>query len=282
VADCLSSKNRRQSKANISSEKEKSVERSLTFEDREGHRVSATLRSPGGTTDKAVVLCHGFMGFKDSWTNRSLSEGFARQGVATLRFDFFGHGQSGGELKDLLLSSLIHQTQRAIAFLREEDFTQIGVLGSSFGGLVALLTAAQTPSLAGLGLRCPVFDFPALLRERFGETAIALWRLLGRVPPAFAPIPLHYRFYEDCLQHDARLAAQALAVPTVIVHGEIDDVIPLIHIEELAQHIKAPKSLHIIPGADHRFSQPPDFRRMTDLLIGSFMAYLSAPVSPEP
>jgi pimeloyl-ACP methyl ester carboxylesterase len=253
----------------------------LTFEDREGHRVSATLRRPDRPTDKAVVLCHGFMGFKDSWTNRAFSEGFARQGVATLRFDFFGHGESAGELEDLLLSTLIHQTQAAIALLRDEHFSQIGLLGSSFGGLVALLTAAQTPSLAGLGLRCPVFDFPALLRERFGETAIALWRLLGRVPPAFAPIPLHFRFYEDCLRHDARLAAQALAVPTVIVHGEVDDVIPVTQTEELAQHIKAPKSLHIIPGADHRFSQPPDFHRMTELLIGSFMAYLSSPAARE-
>lgn len=257
------------------------MERSLTFEDREGHRVSATLCRPERQTDRAVVLCHGFMGFKDSWTNRTFSEGFARQGVATLRFDFFGHGQSAGNLKDLLLSTLTQQTQEAIALLRQEHFKRIGLLGSSFGGLIALLTAAQTPSLAGLGLRCPVFDFPALLRERFGETAIGIWRLLGRVPSAFAPIPFHYQFYEECLEHDPRVAARALALPTVIVHGEVDDVIPIAHVQDLAQHIKAPTSLHIIPGADHRFSQPPDFQRMTDLLITSLTAYLSAPATRE-
>ncbi|MGC3976121.1 MAG: alpha/beta hydrolase [Nitrospira sp.] len=258
------------------------VERSLMFEDRAGHRVSATLRRPDRPTDKAVVLCHGFMGFKDSWTNRALSDGFARKGVATLRFDFFGHGQSSGNLKDLRLSTLTHQTQEVITLLREEEhFKQIGLVGSSFGGLIALLTAAQMPSLGGLGLRCPVFDFPALLRERFGETAIGMWRLLGRVPSAFAPIPLHYQFYEECLEQDPRLAARALAVPTAIVHGEVDDVIPISHVQELAQYINAPKSLHIIPGADHRFSQPPDFQRMTDLLITSLMAYLSAPATRE-
>lgn len=164
------------------------MQKNFSFRDSAGRQVSAVLLSPTSPTDKIVILCHGFMGFKDSWTNRRLSEELARQHIATLRFDFFGHGQSDGNLKDLLLTTLIAQTESAIALMRGHGFTQVGLVGSSFGSLVATLVAAKTPTLAALGLRCPIGDFPALLRRRFGRVAIELWRRLGRVPESVAPI----------------------------------------------------------------------------------------------
>lgn len=239
--------------------------------------MSAVLLSPGSKTDKVVVLCHGFMGFKDSWTNRALSEQLAGHGIATLRFDFFGHGQSDGDIRDLLLTTLIRQTRCALALMRGHGFTHMALLGSSFGGLVAVLAAAEEPALSALALRCPVGDFPALLRQRFGRMAIELWRRVGRVPQSIAPIPVDFRFYEDCLRHEASRAAQAIRVPTIIVHGEQDELIPVSQSEELYARIPAQKALHVIPAADHRFSRPEHFRHMTDLLVGWLVRAFSVP-----
>jgi pimeloyl-ACP methyl ester carboxylesterase len=187
------------------------MEKTFRFQDSAGRRISAALLSPSLPTDKIVILCHGFMGYKDSWTNRMLSEQLARQQIATLRFDFFGHGQSDGNLKDLLLTTLIAQTESAIALMRGRGFTHVGLLGSSFGGLVATLVAAKAPTLAALALRCPVGDFPALLRQRFGRVAIELWRRLGQVPESVGHIPVDFAFFEDCLRYDAYRAAQVSA-----------------------------------------------------------------------
>ncbi len=253
------------------------MEKTFSFQDPAGRRISAVLVSPHAPTDKMVVLCHGFMGYKDSPTNRILSDQLARQQVATLRFDFFGHGQSEGDVKDLLLTTLIAQTESAIALMRGHGFTHIGLLGSSFGGLVATLVAANHPTLAAVALRCPVGDFPALLRRQFGRMAIELWRRLGRVPESVGHIPMHYRFFEDCEQHDVYRAAQSLRVPTIIVHGDQDEVIPVKQSEELFTRVRAEKMLHVIPGADHRFSTPEHFNRMTELLVGWLTRYLSVP-----
>jgi uncharacterized protein len=253
------------------------MEKIFRFQDSSGRKVSAALMSPTVMTDKIVILCHGFMGYKDSWTNRMLSEQLARQHTATLRFDFFGHGQSDGDLKDLLLTTLIEQTQSAIALMRGHGFTHVGLLGSSFGGLVATLVAAKEPTIAALALRCPVGDFPALLRRRFGRVAIELWRGLGRVPESVGPIPVHYAFFEDCLRYDTHRAAQQLRVPTAIVHGDQDEVIPVSQAQELFAQIPAEKALHVIAGADHRFSRPEQFANMTELLVNWLIRYLSVP-----
>jgi uncharacterized protein len=255
------------------------MERKFTFQDAHDRRLSAVLSTPTQGCDKVVVLCHGFMGYKDSWTNRTLSETLAQKGIATLRFDFFGHGESEGELQDLLLTTFIAQTESAIAMIRGHGFTRVGLLGSSFGGLVALLVAAKVPTLSALALRCPVSDFPTLLQQRFGRMAIELWRRLGRVPDSFGHIPVHYRFYEDWEQHNAYRAAEAVIVPTIVVHGQNDEVIPLAQSQELIRHVRGTKALHVINGADHRFSNPGHFGRMTQLLADWCVRYLSVPAT---
>jgi len=253
------------------------MEKRFTFPDLAGRRISAVLVLPP-RTEKIVVLCHGFMGYKDSWTNRTLSQLLAQQHIATLRFDFFGHGESDGDIKELLLTTLVAQTESAIALARGQGFPHIGLLGSSFGGLIATLVAAKTTTLAALALRCPVADFPDILRRRFGRAAIALWRRIGTVPPSIADVPVHAQFYEDCLRYDPYRAAEELRVPTVIVHGDKDEIIPVEQAYALHRHIGAEKALHIIPGADHRFSSPMLFARMANLLVDWMVRYLSLPV----
>ena len=75
-----------------------------------------------------------FMGSKDSWTNRVLSERLAKHQISTLRFDFFGHGQSDGGLKGLLLTTLVAQTDSVMALMHGYGFAHIALRGSSFGG----------------------------------------------------------------------------------------------------------------------------------------------------
>lgn len=75
------------------------MEEPFVFSDRDGRRVSAVLTYPPSDTDKGVVLCHGLFGFKDSVTNRTLTRLLSERNVATLRFDFFGHGSSEGNWK---------------------------------------------------------------------------------------------------------------------------------------------------------------------------------------
>ena len=77
--------------------------------------IIAVLARPSGHTDRVLVLCHGFMGFKDSWTNGSLTRVLIDQGVATFRFDFSAMARARTPLEKLTLSIVIAQTGRVVA-----------------------------------------------------------------------------------------------------------------------------------------------------------------------
>jgi dienelactone hydrolase len=133
-------------------------------------------------------------------------------------------------------------------------------VGVSFGGLVATHVAAHSPWLAALALRCPVADFPELLRLQFGERAIEIWRLFGLVVDlrrGTPLIPVDYGFYEDCCRYDSYEAAARIHVPTIVVHGECDELVPQHQIYRLHDAIAADKELHMITGANRAISEPP-------------------------
>jgi len=86
------------------------------------------------------------------------------RGIATFRFDFFGHGESQGPFEQLTNTLAVEQALAALDFVRQRGYRQIGLMGSSFGGLVSILSAAQRTDLACLTLKCPVVDFAEELR----------------------------------------------------------------------------------------------------------------------
>jgi pimeloyl-ACP methyl ester carboxylesterase len=249
------------------------MEEAFSFSDRDGRRISAVLARPATDSGKGVVLCHGLFGFKDSVTNRTLTRILNEQGVATLRFDFFGHGSSDGDLHDILLTTLVGQAESALDAMRARGCSNLGLFGASFGGMVALVVASRVRSLSALALRCPVADFPEILRQRYGRVAVELWRRIGTVPASVGRVPFHSRFYEDCLRYDAYKAATQVTAPTVVVHGTQDELIPLTQVQRLVDGLKPPKHLELISGADHRFSRASDFSRMTETLAAWLVRY---------
>lgn len=131
------------------------AEQRLTFKDPDGHRVSAILASPLGETDRVAILCHGFLSDKNSATNKTLTTLLLDRGIAAFRFDFFGHGESEGPFEQIIVSLAVKQALAALSLVASKGYRRMGLVGSSFGGLVALLVAAQwshrsvAPSLPG-------------------------------------------------------------------------------------------------------------------------------------
>jgi pimeloyl-ACP methyl ester carboxylesterase len=241
------------------------LEQTLAFPDPGGHQIAGILTTPGGT-DRLAVLCHGFLSSKNSATNRALTGMLIPQGIATLRFDFYGHGDSQGPFEELTAGTAVQQTLAALALAGSRGYRKLGLVGSSFGGLVAILAAAEFDPLSCLALKCPVSDFPAMLREEFGATGMRRWQATNTIPNITGGqghIPLPFSFYEDCARYDVYAAATTLAVPTLIVHGDADEYVPIAQSLRLQKSLGGKTSLLGLPGADHHFSQPAHFQEMT-------------------
>ena len=253
------------------------MEHSLTFHDSAGHRTSGILACPDQLTDRLVVLCHGFLSNKNSTTNKTLTRLLLDRKIATFRFDFFGQGESEGPFEQITLTMAIDQARSALDLVTAKGYRRLGLTGSSFGGLVAILVAARHPGLSALALKCPVADFPETLRLEFGNQRMAHWKQFNEIPNVTggpSPVPLHYQLYEDCLMYDAYKEAESIRVPTLIVQGACDELVPLHQSRRLIVALRGDKRLEVLAGADHGFTKGDDFRRMTTLIAEWMAQYL--------
>ncbi len=126
------------------------------------------------------------------------------------------------------------------------------------------------PALSCLALKCPVVDFSEELRLEFGDEGMQQWKATNTIPNILGdpePIRLAYAFYEDSMNHIAYDPARTIHVPTLIVQGDCDELVPTHQSRRLFESLAGPKRLELLPGADHRFSRGEDFRRMTTLLV---------------
>lgn len=254
------------------------MEERFSFLDLHGHRVASILTGPSGGTDKVAVLCHGFLSSKTSSTNNALTRMLTGHDIATFRFDFFGQAESEGPFDQITVTVAVEQAIAAIDLMRRKGFRRIGLMGSSFGGLVSILTASQRTDLACLALKCPVVDFAEELRLELREDGMAKWKATDTIPDILGGpdrVKLQYGFYEDCLRRIAYDPARSITAPTVIVQGDQDEHVPLHQSRQLYEALRVKKHLEMVSGADHQFTKGEDFTRMTQVIADWLVEHLT-------
>jgi len=256
------------------------IETPLNFSSSSGLSTPAILAEPSIPTHRCVILCHGFLSDKQSRTNRRLTELLVPHGIATLRFDWYGMGESSQHFPNMSIKQCEEQLDGAFQVLQSRGMDRLGLVGSSFGGLLSILSASQHPALKALGLKCPVVDFAESLRLEFGPETMERWKSTNHIPNIIgdgSPVPLQYAFYEECLTYDAYAAIPGIQAPTLIVHGTQDEIIPRPQIDRLLATLNTTKKLKFIEGADHQFGRPEEFRLMTNQLAQWMVNYLTSP-----
>jgi dipeptidyl aminopeptidase/acylaminoacyl peptidase len=250
----------------------------IFFKSSAGTGICGILSGPVPTGKvPAAVLCHGFATGKDSRTYVRLEKILNDAGVAALRFDFFGHGESGGDLADITVSEAADEAVRALAFMRSRGYVPLGLMGSSFGGLAAVLAAAGTPDLACLALKSPVSDYLArLIADRDGQS-LESWRSRGSIAltdDEGSALRLNYSFYEDAEAARGYDVAPRISAPALIVHGAADETVPVNQSRRMASVLPRGR-LVIVPGADHRYSREKDFEIMLERISGFLIRHLT-------
>lgn len=131
------------------------AETTVTIDTGNGNIVG-TLETPDGAAAPVVLLLHGFTGSRDELPVKDTDEGvfsrsarlLAEAGIASLRIDFRGSGESDGAWEDTTFSGQISDAVATIDWLKTQstvDASKLAVIGWSQGGLVAAHAAAQRP-----------------------------------------------------------------------------------------------------------------------------------------
>lgn len=250
------------------------MEREVVLEASPGEQTPVIVSEPNEGCEQIVLLCHGFMSSKESQTNRLLTEKLLSENIASCRFDFFGHGKHNGPFQEITLSRCLKQIDTVLSWISGNGYSRIGLLGSSYGGLAAILSAARHPEIRTVALKCPVSDYPPIWRTLLGEAGMANWQadtLLSFATPE-GRARLNYNFYEDLLHYDAYQEATEIRAPVLIVHGDTDADVPFKQSQKLLQTLKCKAELSAISGADHQFTLPEDFEQMIAKIFNWFVS----------
>ncbi|MGW1718317.1 alpha/beta hydrolase [Streptomyces sp. NPDC002156] len=227
-----------------------------------------TLRStlhipegPTGTRRPTVVFVHGFTSNRFELPNFvAMSRLLESHGIASVRFDLSGHGESDGDFFDVTITGEIDETRTVLGVVRTLDFAdpgRIGLLGMSMGGVVAGITAAEVPGISALCLWSPaaVAPFEVGSGRLKGRDLAPELEEKGyfdadgyRISPALV---------DDLAGLDVYGRSGAYTGPVHILHGDKDDIAPLAYVRRYLDHYDGNARLEIVEGADHAWGSVP-------------------------
>jgi len=240
----------------------------VEFPGSRGVRLAGRLETPEGEPAAYALFAHCFTCSKDLRSAGGISRALLAGGIAVLRFDFTGVGESGGDFADTNFSSNVEDLVAAAAFLRRERQAPALLVGHSLGGTAMLAAAPRIPealAVATIGAPSDTGHLGAKLAARLpapgaidgsaGPAGEAVFELdLG----GLRPVRIRRQLLEDLAGDHLHGVLPALGRPLLLFHSPVDRVVGIENAERLFLAARHPKSFVSLGDADHLLSDPRD------------------------
>lgn len=245
-------------------------ERRITLGSGAAERKIALLQRDGGSP--GLFWLSGFKSDMRGGKAEALDALGAEMGVAVTRFDYSGHGVSGGDFLDGTISRWLEE---ALAVFALTQGPQI-VVGSSMGGWLSLLLNKALREKGETRIKAMVLIAPAtdmtkdLMRETFTPAELHQLHASGRVekPSEYSdePYVLTESLIVDGTNHILMGGGSIVTgCPVAILQGGKDIDVPVSHTLKLLSHLTLdPVTFTLIPDGDHRLSREEDLVRLTE------------------
>jgi pimeloyl-ACP methyl ester carboxylesterase len=221
-----------------------------------------------------IVFLPGFKSDMNGDKATALAEWCGGRGRAMLRFDYSGHGASGGRFEDGTIGRWRDDT---LALLDALTGGKLLLVGSSMGGWIALLAALERPDrVAGIVGVAAAPDFTeTLMWEAMtpAERAALTGDGVLHIPSQYGdPYPVTLQLIEEGRSHRLLGGPVALACPVRLLHGQRDADVPWeLSLQTAAQITGHDVQVILVKDGDHRLSRPSDIallRRTVAALLG--------------
>lgn len=237
-----------------------SLKETVTIEGSKGLLVGDIERPEiKGGKAPVVIICHGLTGYRTEWHLNAVNDSLVAHGIATVRFDFNGHGQSEGPFSGMTLQNELEDLQKIYDYtagLPWVDKSRIAVAGHSQGGF---LTGVFAGDMRKEKVRCAVLLAPAAcihtmaVEGTFFGAPTALENMPDSIP-FWGGRMLGKKYLEVAQEIDVFTRTAAYDGPALIVQGDKDDPWLFRDAKKYSEYVKDLEYVEL-PGLTHCFPE---------------------------
>ncbi|WP_338747705.1 alpha/beta hydrolase family protein [Janibacter alittae] len=252
----------------------------ITFTGTGGEALAGTLDRPDKEPEGYALVAHCFTGGRNHHATRRIARELCERGLAVLRFDFTGLGDSGGRFAESTFSSNVADIVRAADWMRSEHGAPQLLVGHSLGGAAVIPAAPRIPEVAAVATIGAPSD-PAHVTHLFEEVLDEVERD-GRADVVLGGrhLKVSQAFVDDLQAFDPMGAAAGLERPLLVMHSPQDEVVELDNARDIFRSARHPKSFIALDGADHLLRRAVDSRRVAQLVAAWADPYLPETFTP--
>ena len=248
--------------------------------------ISFKITLPEGfhpDTDKCpmVILMHGIFSSKDYNPMPALAKGLAKAGMASIRFDFGGHGNSEGKKQYMTIEKEIAEAMAIYEYVKALPYvSRIGFLGHSQGGVVASMTAGRLAGADDAPEALALLAPGAVIKEACQGGKFFNARFDPKDPPEYVRCWGLYKLGREYLLSTQELdiygTASAYKGDVLILHGTRDSIVPLWCSERYKEVYGDNASLILVEGENHTIT------RHRDEVVSKVVEFYSVNFLPAP
>jgi len=253
----------------------------VEFEGSQGGTLAARLELPDGRPRAYALFAHCFTCSKDAFVATRIARGLSEAGIAVLRFDFTGLGESEGDFANTNFSSNVEDLLRAAAFLEARYEAPSVLVGHSLGGAAVLAAAGRLAAVKAVATIAAPAD-PAHIAhllaqahpeiEAIGEAEVVIGGRRFRI---------RKEFLEDISGQRLTDAIGKMRKALLVFHAPRDTVVGIENASAIFQAARHPKSFVSLDGADHLLSRREDAHYVASVLAAWAARYVPALETPD-
>ncbi len=253
----------------------------VLFYNKQNESLSGLLELPNARVNCYAIFAHCFTCSKDGIAATYISRALAENGVAVLRFDFTGLGNSAGDFPNTNFSSNLDDLFAAAEFLQENYAAPQILIGHSLGGSAVLAVAKQIESVRAV----VTINSPATaehVKHLFDDAHNEILNnQSAKVSLGGRSFTIQKQFIEDLDRHNTLDHIKELGKALLVFHSPVDQIVSIDEATRIYLAAKHPKSFITLDQADHLLSDKGDANYVAAVITAWVSRYLADSFSSE-
>ncbi|MBA2403806.1 MAG: alpha/beta hydrolase [Bdellovibrionales bacterium] len=246
----------------------------VTFKNLDGQPIDARLERPENETSSFAIFAHCFTCSKDVHAATRISRALTNAGLAVLRFDFTGLGNSDGDFANTNFSTNVSDLLCAYKYLSEHHRPPEILIGHSLGGAAVLAGVGSMPTVkmvSTIGAPSDVIHLEKLLGsnvkqiENDGQADV---QLAGRT------FVIKKQFLDDIRNISIEGKINKMSASLLIFHSPVDQIVSFENAVEIYQAARHPKSIISLDGASHLLDKVEDSEFVANVIASWCKRYM--------